>query len=326
MKAIIVSAPGGPEQLVYGDKDTPQPGKGQALVKLASSGVNFIDVYHRTGLYPQPLPFTPGMEGAGEIVSVGEGFTDLAPGQRVAYAMAIGSYAEYAVVPAWQLVPLPEALDYSQAAAIMLQGMTAHYLAHSTFALEPGQTCVVHAAAGGVGLLLTQIAKRRGATVIATTSALPGTEKYDLAKAAGADFVCGYDDFAARAKEITDGLGAHVVYDSVGASTFEASLNALRPRGLMVTYGNASGPVPDFSPLKLSSKGSLFITRPTLAHYASTRNEILSRTGDLFAWLLDGSLHLRIDKTFPLADAAAAHRALESRSTSGKLLLSTVGN
>jgi NADPH2:quinone reductase len=290
-------------------------------VKLAASGVNYIDVYHRSGLYPQPLPFTPGMEGAGEVVEVGEGFTELAPGERVAYAMAIGSYAEYAVVPAWQLVPVPQTLDLMQAAAIMLQGMTAHYLAHSTFDLHPGQVCVVHAAAGGVGLLLTQIAKKRGAIVIGTTSAAPGEEKYERAKRAGADIVCKYEDFAALAKEQGDGKGAHVVYDSVGATTFEASLNALRPRGLMVTYGNASGPVPDFAPLKLSQKGSIFLTRPTLAHYAADRNELLWRSGDLFSWLLDGSLSLHIDKTYPMAQAAEAHRALEGRGTSGKLLL-----
>jgi NADPH2:quinone reductase len=321
MKAILVATPGGPEQLVYGDKEMPRPGKGQALVKLAAAGVNFIDVYHRTGLYPQPLPFTPGMEGAGEVVEVGEGHSELAPGQRVAYAMEMGSYAEYAVVPAWKLVPVPAGVTLEQAAAMMLQGMTAHYLAHSTFDLQPGQTCVVHAAGGGVGLLLTQIAKKRGAVVVGTTSAQPGSQKYDLAKLAGADHVCGYDAFEAKVKEITDGKGADVIYDSVGATTFEASLNSLRPRGLMVTYGNASGPVPEMSPLKLSAKGSLFLTRPTLAHYAASRNEVLWRSGDLFAWLAEGSLTLRIDREFALEEAAEAHRALESRGTSGKLIL-----
>lgn len=321
MKAILVETPGGAEQLVLGEKSLAPAAKGQALVKLAASGVNFIDVYHRTGLYPQPLPFTPGMEGAGTVEELGEGFGDLAPGQRVAYAMEIGSYAEYALVPAWKLVPVPDAVSLEQAAAIMLQGMTAHYLAFSTFDLQAGQTCVVHAAGGGVGLLLTQIAKKRGATVIGTTSAPVGSEKHELIRQAGADHVCDYEAFSPLAKEITDGKGAHVVYDSVGASTFEASLNALRPRGMMVSYGNASGPVPEFSPLKLSAKGSLFLTRPTLAHYAQDRNELLWRSGDLFAWLADGSLSLRIDHEFPLADAAAAHRALESRQTSGKLIL-----
>jgi NADPH2:quinone reductase len=313
MKAIQVFETGGPGQLVFGEKDTPQPAKGQALVKLAASGVNFIDVYHRTGLYPQPLPFTPGMEGAGVVEAVGEGVTSLKPGDRVAYAMAIGSYAEYAVVPEWQLVPVPEGLDLNQAAAIMLQGMTAHYLAHSTFRLEPGHTCVVHACGGGVGLLLTQIAKKRGATVIGTTSAVPGSPKYELAVKAGADKITSYEDFNTK--------GADVVYDSVGKSTFEASLNALRPRGMMVTYGNASGPVPEISPLLLGQKGSIFLTRPTLGHYAATREELLWRSGDLFEWLKAGQLWLHIENTYAMSEAAAAHTALESRQTSGKLLL-----
>jgi NADPH2:quinone reductase len=307
--------------LVLSDKELPAPGKGQALVRIAAAGVNFIDVYHRTGLYPQPLPFTPGMEAAGVVEAVGEGFTDLAPGQRVAYAMEIGSYAEYALVPAWKLVPVPDGVTLEQAAAVMLQGMTAHYLAYSTFDLAAGQTCVVHAAGGGVGLLLTQIAKKKGAVVIGTTSAQPGTPKYELVKKAGADYVSNYEEFLSVTKNVTGGAGAHVVYDSVGASTFEASLDALCPRGMMVTYGNASGPVPEFSPLKLSAKGSLFITRPTLAHYAANRNEVMWRSGDLFAWLADGSLDLRIHKEYALQDAAAAHRDLEGRQTSGKLIL-----
>lgn len=313
MKAIQVFEPGDASKLIYSDKEVPQPGKGQALVKLAASGVNFIDVYHRTGLYPQPLPFTPGMEGAGVVEAIGEGVTEVKVGDQVAYAMSIGSYAEYAVVPVGNLVPVPDGLSLETAAAVMLQGMTAHYLAHSTFKLEPGQTCVVHACAGGVGLLLTQIAKMRGATVIGTTSAAPGSAKYELAVKAGADVISNYEDFNVK--------GAHVVYDSVGASTFEASLNALRPRGMMVTYGNASGPVPDMSPLKLAGKGSLFLTRPTLAHYSLTRDEILWRTGDLFGWLKSGALWLHLEKVYPMADAAQAHRDLESRKTSGKLLL-----
>ena len=313
MKAIQVFEPGGAEKLVYGEKAMPEPGKGQALVKLTASGVNYIDVYHRTGLYPQPSPFTPGMEGAGVVEALGEGVTGLKVGQRVAYAMAIGSYAEYAVVPSWQLVPVPDGLDLEMAAAVMLQGMTAHYLAHSTFRLEPGQTCVVHACGGGVGLLLTQIAKKRGAMVFGTTSAEPGSAKYELALKAGVDVISNYEDFNAR--------GVHVVYDSVGATTFEASLNALRPRGMMVTYGNASGPVPDISPLTLSQKGSLFLTRPTLGHYAATRDELMWRSSDLFDWLRDGSLWLHLEQAYAMADAAEAHRALESRKTSGKLLL-----
>ncbi len=313
MKAIQVFETGGPEQLKYSDKEIPQPTKGQALVKLAASGVNFIDVYHRTGLYPQPLPFTPGMEGAGVVEAVGEGVTDVRIGQRVAYAMAIGSYADYAVVPAWQLVPVPDGVELEQAAAVMLQGMTAHYLSHSTFELKPGHTAVVHACAGGVGLLLTQIAKMRGAFVIGTTSAKPDTAKYGMAVRAGADIITNYEDFQVK--------GAHVVYDSVGATTFEASLNALRARGMMVSYGNASGPVPELSPLKLSQKGSLFLTRPTLGHYAATRDELLWRSGNLFEWLKSGQLWLHVEKTYAMADAADAHRDLESRKTSGKLLL-----
>lgn len=313
MKAIQVFETGGPGQLVFGEKDTPQPAKGQVLVKLAASGVNFIDVYHRTGLYPQPLPFTPGMEGAGVVEAVGESVTSIKRGDRVAYAMAIGSYAEYALVPEWQLVPVPEGLDLNQAAAIMLQGMTAHYLAHSTFRLEPGHTCVVHACGGGVGLLLTQIAKKRGATVIGTTSAAPGTPKYELAVKAGADKITSYEEFNTK--------GADVVYDSVGKSTFEASLNALRPRGMMVTYGNASGPVPEISPLLLGQKGSIFLTRPTLGHYAANREELLWRSGDLFEWLKAGQLWLHIERVYAMSEAAAAHTALESRQTSGKLLL-----
>lgn len=313
MKAIQVFEPGGADKLVYGDKEIPQPAKGQALVKLATSGVNYIDVYHRTGLYPQPLPFTPGMEGAGVVEALGEGVMDLAVGQRVAYAGVIGSYAEYAVVPAWQLVPVPDGLDLDQAAAVMLQGMTAHYLAHSTFKLEPGHTCVVHACGGGVGLLLTQIAKMRGAFVIGTTSAAPDTPKHELAIKAGVDIISSYEEFNVK--------GAHVVYDSVGASTFEASLNALRNRGMMVSYGNASGPVPEVSPLKLGQKGSLFLTRPTLGHYTATRDELLWRSGDLFQWLKSGQLWLHLEKTYAMADASQAHQDLESRKTSGKLLL-----
>lgn len=313
MKAIQVFETGGPEKLTYSDKETPVPAKGQALVKLAASGVNYIDVYHRTGLYPLPSPFTPGMEGAGTVEALGEGVTGLEIGQKVAYAMSIGSYAEYAVVPAAQLVPVPAGLSLEQAAGVMLQGMTAHYLSHSTWKLESGQTCVIHACGGGVGLLLTQIAKMRGATVIGTTSSAPGSDKYERAVKAGVDVISSYENFAAK--------GVDVVYDSVGANTFEASLNSLRPRGMMVTYGNASGPVPDISPLKLSQKGSLFLTRPSLGPYIATRDELLWRSGDLFRWLSEGALSLHVEKTYPMADAAEAHRDLESRKTSGKLLL-----
>lgn len=313
MKAIMIQQTGGPERLLLGDKDIPTPGPGQVLIKLTSIGVNFIDTYHRTGLYPQPMPLTPGMEGAGTVAALGEGVTGLALGERVAYALNIGAYAEYAVVNAWQAVPVPEEVGFDEAAAVMLQGMTAHYLAHSTWKLEAGQTCVVHACAGGVGLILTQIAKLLGAKVIGTTSATPGSAKYKLAEKAGADEITDYANFKAK--------GVDVVYDGVGAATFAAGLDALRPRGLMATFGNASGPVPDLSPLILSQKGSIFLTRPTLAHYAATREEIAWRSGDLFRWLADGSLWLHIEKSYPLADAAQAHIDLESRKTSGKLLL-----
>jgi NADPH2:quinone reductase len=260
------------------------------------------------------------MEGAGTVEAVGEGVTGLKPGDRVAYAMNRGSYAEYAIVPAWQLVPLPGALDFEQGAATMLQGMTAHYLTHSTFVLKPGDSCLVHAAAGGVGLLLCQIAKKLGATVIGTA----GTDdKTDLARAAGADHVINYSktDFQPEVKKLTGGRGVDVVYDSVGASTFMRSLDSLRPRGMMVTFGNASGPVPPMEPLLLNQKGSLYLTRPSLAAYATNREELLWRSGDLFRWIEDGSLKLRIEHIYSLNDAAQAHRDLEGRKTTGKLVL-----
>jgi NADPH:quinone reductase len=321
MRAILVSECGGPEQLVLAEREIPTAGPGQVLVKLAASGVNFIDVYHRTGLYPQPMPFTPGMEGAGTVAALGEGVEGFSIGDRVAYALHIGSYAEYAVVPAKILLPVPASVSLDLAAAVLLQGMTAHYLAHSTFALGPQHTCVVHAAGGGVGLLLTQIAKKIGAFVIGTTSAAPGTEKYELVRSAGADAVLPYEGIAEKVRELTDGKGADVVYDSVGASTFQSSLKSLRPRGLMVSYGNASGPVSDFSLLQLSANGSLFVTRPTLGHYSLTREEILWRSGALFDWIGQGELNVRVDRVYPLAEAGQAHRDLEARKTSGKLLL-----
>jgi NADPH2:quinone reductase len=320
MKAVFVNAPGGADQMQYADLPTPQPGKGQALVKIIATGVNFIDVYFRTGLYKAEPPIQLGMEAAGVVEAIGEGVTGLNPGDRVAYAMARGSYAEFAVIPAWQLVPMPDGLDFESAAATMLQGMTAHYLSHSTFPLGSGHTCLVHAAAGGVGLLLTQIAKMLGATVIGTV----GTdEKAALAKQAGADHVVVYtrDDFQAAAREFTGGKGVDVVYDSVGASTFMKSLDSLRPRGMMVTYGNASGPVPAIEPLLLNQKGSLFLTRPSLAYYASNREELLWRSGDLFKWIQEGKLKLRVEHKYPLANAAQAHKDLESRKTTGKLIL-----
>jgi NADPH2:quinone reductase len=320
MKIVLVEEPGGPEQLRIIEMPKPEPGRDQALVKIAAAGVNFIDIYHRTGLYKVDPPITLGMEGAGVVEAVGEGVTEVAPGDRVAYAMARGSYAEYAVVPAWMLVKLPPALDFQSAAAAMLQGMTAHYLTHSTFPLKSGDACLIHAAAGGVGLLLVQMAKMRGARVFGTVST---PAKAELARQAGADVVILYteQDFLEVVRRETNGRGVDVVYDSVGAATWDKSLDCLRPRGMMVSFGNASGPVPAFQPLVLSQKGSLFLTRPTLGHYTATREELLSRAGDVLSWVQDGRLKLRIERVYRLEEAAEAHRALESRATSGKLLL-----
>ena len=320
MKAIYVQNPGGAENLVYGDIPKPKPGRGQALVKIAVSGVNYIDVYFRTGLYKAEPPIVLGMEAAGTVEEAGPDVSTLKRGDRVAYAMARGSYAEYAVVPEWQLVHVPDNINDVDAAAVMLQGMTAHYLTHSTFPLKAGDSCLVHAAAGGVGLLLIQIAKKLGATVYGTVG---NDAKAQAARQAGADLAINYStqDFQQVVKERTGGRGVDVVYDSVGASTFLKSLDSLRPRGMMVSFGNASGPVPSIEPLILSQKGSLFLTRPSLVAYAQTREEIAWRAGDLFRWLGDGSLKLRIDRRYPLADAGQAHRDLEGRKTSGKLVL-----
>ena len=320
MKAVYASCPGPAANLVFGELPTPSPGPGQALVKIVTSGVNFIDVYFRTGLYKADSPVLLGMEAAGIVESVSPDVTIIKPGDRVAYAMARGSYAEYAVIPAWQLVPIPDGLHFNSAAATMLQGMTAHYLSHSTFPLQKGHTCIVHAAAGGVGNLLVQIAKKAGARVIATV----GTDaKAELARQAGADHVVNYStqDFQSEARGFTSGKGVDVVYDSVGAATFMKSLDSLKPRGMMVTYGNASGPVPAVEPLLLNQKGSLFLTRPSLGAYAATREELLWRSGDLFRWIQSGELKLRIEHTYPLANARQAHEDLEARRTTGKLLL-----
>ena len=314
MKAVFVETPGGPENLKYADLPTPQPAAGQALVKIAATGVNFIDIYFRIGLYKAAPPIQIGNEGAGTVESVGPGVTEVKPGDRVAYAMQRGSYAEYAVVPAWQLVRLPDAVDFRTAAAAMLQGMTAHYLTHSTYQLKAGDRCLVHAAAGGVGLLLVQMAKMLGAHVVGTA----GTEeKAQLAREAGADDVVVYtkDDFVPRAKNM------NVVYDGVGKATFMQSLDCLRPRGMMVTFGNASGAVPDFSPLILSQKGSLFLTRPSLASYTLNRDEVLWRAGDVLNWIANGKLNIHIFKSYKLADAAQAQIDLSSRKTTGKLVL-----
>ena len=314
MKAVFVEQPGGVENLKYGDMPKPSPGPGQALVKIVATGVNYIDIYFRKGVYPAPPPIVLGNEGAGTVESVGADVTNVAVGDRVAYAMARGSYAEYAVVPAWQLVKIPAAVDLDTAAAAMLQGMTAHYLTHSTYPLKPGDSCLIHAAAGGTGRLIVQMAKMLGAHVIGTVG---DEEKAKQAKEAGADEVIIYtkEDFAAKAK------GMHVVYDSVGQSTFMKSLDCLRPRGMMVSFGNASGAVTEFSPLTLSQKGSLFLTRPTLANYSATVEELEWRASDVLNWVGQGKLKLHIHKVYPLAEAGQAHRDLESRGTTGKLLL-----
>jgi len=320
MKAIRIHKCGGPEALLYEELALPEPKPGEARVRIEAIGLNYVDIYQRSGLYPLQTPFTLGMEAAGVVDAVGAGVSDVKPGERVAYAMVPGSYAEYATVPAWRLAPLPANVNAQAAATLMLQGMTAHYLAHSTYNLKQGETALVHAAAGGVGLLLIQIAKMRGARVIGTVS----TEaKAQLAKNAGADHVILYtqQDFLAETKKLTDNKGVNVVYDSVGAMTFDKSLDCLRPRGCMVLFGQSSGPVPAFELGKLGAKGSLFITRPSLTHYTLDRAELLARAKDLFEWTASGKLKLRIEKTFALKDAAEAHRLLEGRMTTGKVVL-----
>jgi NADPH2:quinone reductase len=302
------------------DVPMPKAGPGEALVKLAAIGVNYIDTYHRSGAYPMPVPYTPGSEGAGTVEAVGAGVTALRDGDRVAYAMQPGAYAEYAVVPAAKLVPVPDVVGFHDAAAIMLQGMTAHYLCASTFPLEGGNVALVHAGAGGVGLLLTQLAKARDAIVITTVSS---AEKEALSRDAGADHVIRYDkqDFAAEVRRITAGLGADVVYDGVGKTTFEKSLDSLRPRGMLVLFGASSGPVPPFDLQVLNAKGSLFVTRPTLAHYVADRDELTWRSRQLFEALVHGRLKLRVEHTYALEHASRAHDDLAARKTTGKLLL-----
>ncbi len=320
MKAVVADPPGGPENLKYMDLPTPEPGEGEALVKIEAIGVNFIDIYYRTGFYKaNESPVTLGSEAAGTIVAVGKGVR-LKVGTRVAYAMARGSYAEYAVVPQSALVELPDNISFEDAAAVMLQGMTAHYLTHSTFALKPGDTCLVHAAAGGVGLLIVQMAKIAGTIVIGTLS----TEaKAQLARDHGADHLILYTqtDFVPEVKRITNNRGVDVVYDSVGSTTFHKSLDCLRPRGMLVSFGQSSGPVGQFDPLVLSQKGSLFLTRPSLVNYVSNPNELKWRASDIFNWIAAGRLKVQIYKIFRLGDAAMAHRDLESRKSTGKLLL-----
>lgn len=320
MKAIRVHQFGGPEVLALDEIPLPQPGPGEARVKLQAIGVNFIDIYQRTGAYKGALPLALGQEAAGVVDAVGAGVTEVKAGDRVAYASVLGSYAEYAIVPAARLVPVPEKITAEQAAAVMLQGMTAHYLTNSTFALHSGNTALVHAAAGGLGLLVVQIARRMGAHVIGTVST---EEKAQLAKEAGAEHVILYtqQDFEAETKRITGGRGVDVVYDSVGKTTFDKGLNCLRPRGYMVLCGQSSGAVAPLDPQVLNAKGSLFLTRPTLGHYIATREELLWRAGDLFKWMLAGELKVRVDKTFPLANAGQAHEYLAGRQSKGKLVL-----
>jgi len=320
MKAIRIHQFGGPEVLQLDDLPVPEPGLGEARVKLQAIGVNYVDIYHRLGLYHGQLPLALGEEGGGVVDAIGPGVTDVKPGDRVAYASVPGSYADYAIVPAWRLIPVPAGFDLSLAVAVMLQGLTAHYLAFSTFPLGAGHTALVHAGAGGVGSLLTQIAKRRGARVIATVST---EEKAALARESGADDVILYthSDFEIEVKRLTNGQGVEVVYDSVGKTTFDQSLNCLRPRGYLVLYGQSSGPAPPLDPQTLNAKGSLFLTRPTLKHYTANRAELLSRTQNLFDWMLKGELRVRVDKTFALTEAAAAHRYMEARQSKGKVLL-----
>jgi NADPH2:quinone reductase len=320
MKAIRIHQYGELDALTYDDLPVPEPGDGQVRVRIQATGVNFIDVYQRKGLYKPPLPFTLGQEAAGVVDAISAGVSEVKIGDRVAYTSVLGSYAEYAVVPAWRLVPVPNGVSSPQAAAVLLQGMTAHYLAMTTYPLKPGDVALIHAAAGGTGALLVQIAKHCGACVIGTVGS---EEKARIAKSVGADEVIIYTqaDFESEVKRLTNNKGVDVVFDSVGKDTFDKSLNCLKPRGMMVLFGQSSGPVPPFDPQTLNAKGSLFLTRPTLAHYTADRTELLQRARQLFDWIQKEKLQVRIDRTFPLADAVQAHRYLESRQAMGKLLL-----
>jgi NADPH2:quinone reductase len=320
MKAVRVNAPGGPEALKFEDVPEPTPKAGEAIVKVDAAGLNYIDVYQRSGLYKLDMPLTLGLEAGGTVTAVAPGVTEVKVGDKVAYTGVPGAYAQYAAVPAARLVVLPQGVSTRQGAAAMLQGMTAHYLACTTYPLKKGDTCLVHAAAGGVGLLLCQMAKMRGARVIGTVST---EEKAKLAREAGADEVILYtkQDFEAETKRITGGQGLQVVYDSVGKTTFEKGFNVLAPRGMMILYGQSSGPVPPFDAGILGAKGSLFLTRPSLFAYTATREELVQRAGDVLGWIRDGKLKLRMEFEFPLKDVAEAHRALEGRKTTGKVLL-----
>ncbi|MDQ2856213.1 MAG: quinone oxidoreductase [Acidobacteriota bacterium] len=320
MKAIQVSQVGGPEMLTLVDLPVPSPKPNEAVVQIKAAGVNFIDVYFREGRYPAPPPFIIGQEGSGVVSEVGSNVTNMKAGDRVAYTGVMGSYAEYAAAPADRLIKIPDELDFNQAAAAMLQGMTAHYLSHSTYPLQSGETALIHAAAGGVGQLLVQMAKNLGARVIATAGS---EEKAQLARNAGADECIIYTevDFESETRRLTDGKGVEVVYDGVGKATFDKGLNVLRPRGYMVLFGGASGAVPPFDLLRLTQKGSLFVTRPSLANYIATREDLEQRSGVVLEMIASGKLKIRIHKTYSLAEAEQAHRDLEGRRTTGKLLL-----
>jgi NADPH2:quinone reductase len=320
MRVVVGERLGGPEVLSLTERETPRPGPGEVVVDVAAAGVNYMDIYQREGAgnYRPDPPFVPGAEGAGTVSAVGEGVTHLGVGDRVAWAGPGSSYAEQVALPARRVVPVPEGMSLQVAAAAMLQGMTAHYLVSSTYPVREGDVTVVHAAAGGVGLLLTQMIKRRGGIVVATTS---GGEKAELARGAGADHITGYDTFRSVVDDVTDGAGAHVVYDGVGKDTFDDGLAALRPRGMMVLYGAASGPVPPLDPQRLNSGGSLFLTRPTMVHYIAADDELKWRSGEVFDWIAKGELDVRIGGTYPLADAAKAQEDLAARRTTGKLLL-----
>jgi NADPH2:quinone reductase len=320
MRVVEVGRRGGPEVLSVAEREAPRPGPGQVVVDVAAAGVNFMDIYQRQGVggYRPELPFVPGAEGAGMVAAVGEGVTHLAVGDHVAWAGPGGGYAEQVALPASRVVPVPDGISSQVAGAAILQGMTAHYLVTSTYPVREGDIAVVHAAAGGVGLLLTQLVKRRGGIVVATTS---GGEKAELARGAGADHIAGYDDFRAVVDDVTDGVGAHVVYDGVGKDTFDDGLAALRPRGMMVLYGAASGQVPPIDPQRLNSGGSLFLTRPTMVHYIAADDELRWRAGEVFSWIAKGELDVRIGGTYPLAQARQAQEDLAARRTTGKLLL-----
>jgi NADPH2:quinone reductase len=320
MRAIVLAGPGGPEMLRLDDVPEPEPGPGELVVKVTAAGLNFIDTYHRTGLYPVEFPMTPGLEGAGTVVSVGSGAGGFSVGDRVAWASAPGSYAELVVVSAEDAIPVPDGVDLEAAAAVPLQGLTAHYLATDTFPLSDGDVCLVHAGAGGVGLLLTQIAVHRGARVVTTVGT---AAKAELSRDAGASDVIVYTevDFRQTVEDLVGPNALDVVYDGVGKTTFDKSIALLRPRGMMVTFGNASGPVPEIAPLTLAEKGSLFLTRPTMRHYLQTRDELMMRADDLFDWIQKDVLDVHVGHRYPLAEAAAAHEALEARETTGKVLL-----